>query len=199
MLTNEGYNLVDKIPDVDINRILNNFHCEHCDRYFHTETSLRCHKSSRFCDRTRNRNRARTLAVTDSRTIIHDKIQPETNNVEVACEVIQTVARYKHLRAIFDSKGINADVISKMLAEAHSHISRFRDILSSMNIQKKTGFNLERALVATLVKYNVENWPSNVKITRALTKISSRLNKVIDKIESYSFQLEGETWILLAQ
>eukprot|EP00924_Labyrinthula_sp_SR-Ha-C_P000558 augustus_masked-scaffold_27-processed-gene-2.4-mRNA-1 protein AED:1.00 eAED:1.00 QI:0/0/0/0/1/1/5/0/1086 len=190
MLTNEGYSLVDKIPDVDINRILTNFHCERCDRYFHSETSLRCHKSSRFCDGTRNRSRAGTLAVTDSRTIIHDKIQPKTSNVEVAAETIEAVTKYKYLGAIFDPQGINADAISKKLNEAHSHINRFRDILSSSNIQKKTRINLARALVIAPAIYNVENWPSNVKITKALTKISRRLKKLIDKIDGYSFQLE---------
>eukprot|EP00924_Labyrinthula_sp_SR-Ha-C_P005776 snap_masked-scaffold_14-processed-gene-4.44-mRNA-1 protein AED:1.00 eAED:1.00 QI:0/-1/0/0/-1/1/1/0/448 len=190
MLTNEGYNLVDKIPDVYINRILTNFHCERCDRYFHSETSLRCHKSSRFCDGTRNRSRAGTLAVTDSRTIIHDKIQPKTNNVEVAGETIEAVTKYKYLGAIFDPQGINADAISKKLNEAHSHINRFRDILSSSNIQKKTRINLARALVIAPAIYNVENWPSNVKITKALTKISRRLKRTIDRIDNFSFQLE---------
>eukprot|EP00924_Labyrinthula_sp_SR-Ha-C_P002810 augustus_masked-scaffold_13-processed-gene-7.46-mRNA-1 protein AED:1.00 eAED:1.00 QI:0/0/0/0/1/1/2/0/351 len=146
MLTNEGYSLVDKIPDVDINRILTNFHCECCDRYFHSETSLRCHKSSRFCDGTRNRSRAGTLAVTDSRTIIHDKIQPKTSNVEVAAETIEAVTKYKYLGAIFDPQ-------------------------------------------APAV-YNVENWPTNVKITKALTKISRRLKRTIDRIDSFDFQLE---------
>eukprot|EP00924_Labyrinthula_sp_SR-Ha-C_P011842 snap_masked-scaffold_88-processed-gene-0.34-mRNA-1 protein AED:1.00 eAED:1.00 QI:0/-1/0/0/-1/1/1/0/385 len=190
MLTNEGYNLVDKIPDVDINRILTNFHCERCDRYFHSETSLKCHKSSRFCDGTRNRRRAGTLAVTDSRTIIHDKIQPKTSNVEVAGETIEAVTKYKYLGAIFDPQGINADAISKKLNEAHSHINRFRDILSSANIQKKTRINLERALVIALAVYNVGNWPTNVKITKALTKISRRLKRSIDRIDSFDFQLE---------
>eukprot|EP00924_Labyrinthula_sp_SR-Ha-C_P002613 augustus_masked-scaffold_13-processed-gene-1.0-mRNA-1 protein AED:1.00 eAED:1.00 QI:0/-1/0/0/-1/1/1/0/1019 len=190
MLTSEDYNLVDKIPDVDINRILTNFHCERCDRYFHSETSLRCHKSSRFCDGTRNRSRAGTLAVTDSRTSIHDRIQPKTNNVEVAGETIEAVTRYKYLGAIFDPQGINADAISKKLNEAHSHINRFRDILSSSNIQKKTRINLARALVIAPAVYNVENWPTNVKITKALTKISSRLKRTIDRIDSFDFQLE---------
>eukprot|EP00924_Labyrinthula_sp_SR-Ha-C_P010128 augustus_masked-scaffold_40-processed-gene-2.56-mRNA-1 protein AED:1.00 eAED:1.00 QI:0/0/0/0/1/1/2/0/1108 len=192
MLTNEGYSLVDKIPDVDINRILTNFHCERCDRYFHSETSLRCHKSSRFCDGTRNRSRAGTLAVTDSRTIIHDKIQPKTNNVEVAAETIEAVTKYKYLGAIFDPQGINADAISKKLNEAHNHINRFRDILSSSNIQKKTRINLARALVIAPAIYNVENWPSNVKITKALTKISRRLKRTIDRIDSFDFQLEED-------
>eukprot|EP00924_Labyrinthula_sp_SR-Ha-C_P014842 snap_masked-scaffold_96-processed-gene-0.1-mRNA-1 protein AED:1.00 eAED:1.00 QI:0/-1/0/0/-1/1/1/0/939 len=192
MLTNEGYSLVDKIPDVDINRILTNFHCERCDRYFHSKTSLKCHKSSKFCDGTRNRSRAGTLAVTDSRTIIHDKIQPRTNNVEVAGETIEAVTKYKYLGAIFDPQGINADAISKKLNEAHSHINRFRDILSSSNIQKKTRINLARALVIAPAIYNVENWPSNVKITKALTKISRRLKRTIDRIDSFDFQLEED-------
>eukprot|EP00924_Labyrinthula_sp_SR-Ha-C_P015962 augustus_masked-scaffold_4-processed-gene-14.53-mRNA-1 protein AED:1.00 eAED:1.00 QI:0/0/0/0/1/1/2/0/1120 len=190
MLTNEGYSLVDKIPDVDINRILTNFHCERCDRYFHSETSLRCHKSSRFCDGTRNRSRAGTLAVTDSRTIIHDKIQPKTSNVEVAAETVEAVTKYKYLGAIFDPQGINADAISKKLNEAHSHINRFRDILSSANIQKKTRINQARALVIAPAIYNVENWPPKVKITKALTKISRRLKRTIDRIDNFSFQLE---------
>eukprot|EP00924_Labyrinthula_sp_SR-Ha-C_P001297 augustus_masked-scaffold_7-processed-gene-19.89-mRNA-1 protein AED:1.00 eAED:1.00 QI:0/-1/0/0/-1/1/1/0/1053 len=190
MLTNEGYSLVDKIPDADINRILTNFHCERCDRYFHSETSLRCHKSSRLCDGTRNRSRAGTLAVTDSRTIIHDKIQPKTNNVEVAAETIEAVTKYKYLGAIFDPQGINPDAISKKLNEAHSHINRFRDILSSSSIQKKTRINLARALVIAPAIYNVENWPPNVKITKALTKISRRLKRTIDRIDNFNFQLE---------
>eukprot|EP00924_Labyrinthula_sp_SR-Ha-C_P015786 snap_masked-scaffold_4-processed-gene-9.38-mRNA-1 protein AED:0.44 eAED:0.47 QI:0/-1/0/1/-1/1/1/0/900 len=192
MLTSEGYNLVDKILDVDINTILTNFYCERCDRYFHSETSLRCYKSSRFCDGTCNRNRAGTLAVTDSRTIIHGKIQPKTNNVEVAGETIESVTRYKYLGAIFDPQGINADAISKKLNEAHNHINRFRDILSSSNIQKKTRINLARALVIAPAIYNVENWPSNVKITKALTKISRRLKRTIDRIDSFDFQLEED-------
>eukprot|EP00924_Labyrinthula_sp_SR-Ha-C_P013047 snap_masked-scaffold_12-processed-gene-7.35-mRNA-1 protein AED:1.00 eAED:1.00 QI:0/-1/0/0/-1/1/1/0/1167 len=190
MLTNEGYSLVDKIPDVDINRILTNFHCERCDRYFHSETSLRCHKSSRFCDGTRNRSRAGTLAVTDSRTIIHDKIQPKTSNVEVSGETIEAVTKYKCLGAIFDPQGINADAISKKLNEAHSHINRFRDILSSANIQKKMRVNLARALVIAPSIYNVENWSPKVKITKALTKISRRLKRTIDRIDNFSFQVE---------
>eukprot|EP00924_Labyrinthula_sp_SR-Ha-C_P001289 augustus_masked-scaffold_7-processed-gene-19.98-mRNA-1 protein AED:1.00 eAED:1.00 QI:0/0/0/0/1/1/2/0/414 len=161
MPTNEGYNLVDKIPDVDINRILINFHCERCDRYFHTETSLKRHKSSRFCDGTRNRNKAGTLAVTDSRTIIHDKILSRTNNIKVAGEVIQADTKYKYLGATFDLKGIN-----------------------------KTRINLARALVVAPAIYNVENWSLNVKITKVLTKISRRLKRTIDRIDNFNFQLE---------
>eukprot|EP00924_Labyrinthula_sp_SR-Ha-C_P005450 augustus_masked-scaffold_1-processed-gene-31.66-mRNA-1 protein AED:1.00 eAED:1.00 QI:0/-1/0/0/-1/1/1/0/1165 len=192
MLTNEGYNLVDKIPGVDINKILTNFHCEHCDRYFYRETSLKFHKNSRVCNGTRNRNRAGTLAVTDSRTIIHDKIQPRTNNVEVAGEKIQAVIKYKYLGPIFDPQGIDADAISKKLNEAHNHTNRFRDILSSSNIQKKTRINLAKALVVAPAIYNVENWPSNEKITKALTKKPRRLKRTIDGIDSFDFQLEED-------
>eukprot|EP00924_Labyrinthula_sp_SR-Ha-C_P013314 snap_masked-scaffold_45-processed-gene-1.27-mRNA-1 protein AED:1.00 eAED:1.00 QI:0/0/0/0/1/1/2/0/154 len=154
-----------------MNRILNNFHCERCDR---------CHKSSRFCDGTRNRSRAGTLAATDSRTIIHDKIQPNTNNVEVAGETIEVVTKYKFLGAIFYPQGINDDAVSKKLNEAHSHINKFRDMLSSSNIQEKTIINLARALVIAPAVYNVDNWSTNVKITKALTKISRRLKRTID-------------------
>eukprot|EP00924_Labyrinthula_sp_SR-Ha-C_P008882 augustus_masked-scaffold_2-processed-gene-5.50-mRNA-1 protein AED:1.00 eAED:1.00 QI:0/0/0/0/1/1/3/0/748 len=162
MLTNEGYNLVDKIPDVDINRILTNFHCERCDRYFHSETSLRCHKSSRFCDGTRNRSRAGTLAVTDSRTIIHDKIQPKTNNVEVAGETSESVTRYKYLGAIFDPQGIDADAISKKLNEVHNHIKDY-------NFQLEEG-DLD---LANIVKKRQENHRSTVKdiIDKELTAL----------------------------
>eukprot|EP00924_Labyrinthula_sp_SR-Ha-C_P013257 augustus_masked-scaffold_45-processed-gene-0.5-mRNA-1 protein AED:1.00 eAED:1.00 QI:0/0/0/0/1/1/2/0/656 len=110
----------------------------------------------------------------------------------VVGETIEAVTRYKYLGTIFDPQGINADAISKKLNEAHSHINRFRDILSSSSIQKKTRINLARALVIAPVIYNVENWPSNVKITKALTKISRRLKRTIDRIDSFDFQLEED-------
>eukprot|EP00924_Labyrinthula_sp_SR-Ha-C_P008682 snap_masked-scaffold_37-processed-gene-2.83-mRNA-1 protein AED:1.00 eAED:1.00 QI:0/0/0/0/1/1/2/0/317 len=133
-----------------------------------------------------SQNWANELAKND-----HTRQNP-TQNKQLAGETIEAVTKYKYLGAIFDSQGINADAISKKLNEAHSHINRFRDILSSLNIQRKKRINLGRALILAPTIYNVENWPSNVKITKALTKISRRLKRTIDRIDSFDFQLEED-------
>eukprot|EP00924_Labyrinthula_sp_SR-Ha-C_P006242 augustus_masked-scaffold_31-processed-gene-0.38-mRNA-1 protein AED:1.00 eAED:1.00 QI:0/0/0/0/1/1/2/0/442 len=118
------------------------------------------------------------------------RINIRQDRTAVAAETIEAVTKYKYLGAIFDPQGINTDAITKKLNEAHNHINRFRDKFSSSNIQKKSRINLTRALLIVPTIYNVENWSSNVKITKTLTTISRRLKKVIDKIDGYSFQLE---------
>eukprot|EP00924_Labyrinthula_sp_SR-Ha-C_P011850 snap_masked-scaffold_100-processed-gene-0.5-mRNA-1 protein AED:1.00 eAED:1.00 QI:0/-1/0/0/-1/1/1/0/609 len=103
LLIGEGYSLTGQIPDKTINKLLTNFFCEKCQRYFHREKSLKAHLRSRFCDGTLNRRRAGTLAVKDSKYIIQKILHPVAEPISALGEEVQPVKEMKYLGAVFNS------------------------------------------------------------------------------------------------
>eukprot|EP00924_Labyrinthula_sp_SR-Ha-C_P008324 augustus_masked-scaffold_11-processed-gene-9.56-mRNA-1 protein AED:1.00 eAED:1.00 QI:0/0/0/0/1/1/2/0/636 len=193
LLTDEGYSLTGQMPDKTINKLLTNFFCKKCQRYFHREKSLKAHLKSRFCDGTLNRKRAGTLAVKDTKYIVQKMLQSVAEPISVLGEEVQPVKEMKYLGAVFNSSGIAQEHVLSNLDKCEARLTKYRDILSCNTLTRKVKRQLARSMVLAPGIYNLGNWPLSNDIKKKLNfltrKINSSLNNV--PIQEYRF-CEGD-------
>eukprot|EP00924_Labyrinthula_sp_SR-Ha-C_P001167 augustus_masked-scaffold_7-processed-gene-15.47-mRNA-1 protein AED:1.00 eAED:1.00 QI:0/0/0/0/1/1/2/0/1077 len=182
LLTDEGYEINEDIPDEDINLILSKFYCETCDRYFETKRSYDAHCRSRFCDGTRNHSRKGTLAVLHTKEILEQKLQPSAVPVTVNGECIEPVKSYKYLGMEFNSAGISVNSILQKLELCEIRLNKYRDFIQSPEIWNATKRNLVRALVLSPGLYSLVNWPEDERINKKLHMLSRKIKAAIENI-----------------
>eukprot|EP00924_Labyrinthula_sp_SR-Ha-C_P004633 augustus_masked-scaffold_1-processed-gene-6.48-mRNA-1 protein AED:1.00 eAED:1.00 QI:0/-1/0/0/-1/1/1/0/611 len=193
LLTDEGYSLTGQIPDKTINKLLTNFFCKKCQRYFHREQYLKAHLRSRFCDGTLNRRRAGTLAVKDTKYIVQKMLQPVAEPISVLGEEVQPVKEMKYLGAVFNSTGIAQEHVLSNLDKCEARLTKYRDILSSNTLTKKVKRQLARSMVLAPGIYNLGNWPLNSEIKKKLNFLTRKINSILNNvpIQEYRF-CEGD-------
>eukprot|EP00924_Labyrinthula_sp_SR-Ha-C_P011892 augustus_masked-scaffold_76-processed-gene-0.76-mRNA-1 protein AED:1.00 eAED:1.00 QI:0/0/0/0/1/1/2/0/889 len=182
LLTDEGYEINEDIPDEDINLILSKFYCETCDRYFEAKKSYDAHCRSRFCDGTRNRSRKGTLAVLHTKEILEQKLQPSADPVTVNGECIEPVKSYKYLGMEFNSAGILVNSILQKVELCEIRLNKYRDFIQSPEIWNATKRNLVRALVLSPGLYSLVNWPEDERINKKLHMLSRKIKAAIENI-----------------
>eukprot|EP00924_Labyrinthula_sp_SR-Ha-C_P003274 augustus_masked-scaffold_15-processed-gene-4.15-mRNA-1 protein AED:1.00 eAED:1.00 QI:0/0/0/0/1/1/3/0/928 len=189
LLTDEGYSLTGQIPDKTINKLLTNFFCEKCQRYFHREKSLKAHLRSRFCDGTLNRRRAGTFAVKDTKYIVQKMLQPVAESISVLGEEVQPVKEMKYLGVVFNSTGIAQEHVLSNLDKCEARLTKYRDILSSNILTKKVKRQLARSMVLAPGIYNLGNWPLNNNIKKKLNFLTRKINSILNNvpIQEYRF------------
>eukprot|EP00924_Labyrinthula_sp_SR-Ha-C_P001879 snap_masked-scaffold_30-processed-gene-1.12-mRNA-1 protein AED:1.00 eAED:1.00 QI:0/0/0/0/1/1/2/0/422 len=187
LLTDEGYSWTGQIPDKTINKLLTNFFCEKCQRYFHREKSLKVHLRSRFCDGSLNRRRTGTLALKDTKYIVQKMLQPVAEPISVLGEEVQPVNEMKYLGAVFNSTGTAQEHVLSNLDKCEARLTKYKDILSCNTLTRKIERQLARSMVLAPGIYNLGNWPLSNDIKKK--KINSILNKV--PIQEYRF-CEGD-------
>eukprot|EP00924_Labyrinthula_sp_SR-Ha-C_P000152 augustus_masked-scaffold_39-processed-gene-2.89-mRNA-1 protein AED:1.00 eAED:1.00 QI:0/0/0/0/1/1/4/0/1303 len=182
LLTDEGYSLAGQIPDKTINKLLTNFFCEKCQRYFHREKSLKAHFRSRFWDGTLNRRRAGTLAVKDTKYIVQKMLQPVAESISVLAEEVQPVKEMKYLGAVFNSTGIAQEHVLSNFDKCEARLTKYREILSCNTLTRKMKRQLARSMVLAPGIYNLGNWPLNNDIKRKLNLLTRKINSILNNI-----------------